>query len=176
MFKKALAFTLFLITVLFCLFSCAHKEKDFLSYQNYSFSTDATLDVNGEKYGINISRSDKSEYKLSFLSPDTMNGVSITKSNGKLTYSVGSVHIPIKSNTNITAESLRLFELQKSDLVSTESTLIGGVNVDKKVFKSEYGSVKLYLSAETGNPVLIDADINGNPVKMYVSRFDTPQK
>ena len=173
MVKKRMA----ILVVTMCLFmfvisGCKGEKREFLEYQQGLFEAYGTLEINSEKYSVYINKQAQDTYKISFDKPDNLKGVSIEKCGEKITYSVGSVHIPIKEGTNITAECLKLFELSKDKLILSEDTNFNGVKVNIKQFDSDMGGVKLYLLSETLLPIRIEAEINGVNVVMSFSSFN----
>ncbi len=170
MIKKIAVSIIILITVL--LIGCTQTTPPFLEYQSKKFEADATLEINSEKYSVNITKNDNDNFILTFTAPDTISGVCIEKNKDGLFFSTGNVHIPLKDGSNITAETLNLFSLSKNELISTQPEMLNGVKVNIAEFSCPFGSVKLYISTETSLPVLIKANINGNDVVMSFSKFE----
>lgn len=170
--KRMAVLVLIMCLCVFVISGCKGEKKEFLEYQQGLFEAYGTLEINSDKYSIYINKQAADTYKISFDKPDNLKGVSIEKCGDKLTYSVGSVHIPIKEGTNITAESLKLFELSKDRLILSEETNYNGVKVNIKQFDGDMGGVKLYLLSETLLPIRIEAEINGVNVVMSFSSFN----
>ncbi len=173
MFKKITI--ILMLTITLFVFGCTPKKQPHLEYQAKNFECTAGLKINGENYSINVTKTEKGDYTLTFTSPETVSGITIEKTNGEHFFSVGNVHIPLKENTNITAEALKLFDLSKKELISTVSDMYGGVKVKVSDYQCEFGKVKLYLSADTQLPLRIEADINGNEVVISFSNFTINQ-
>ena len=167
---KKTVVSLLLLVLLFVL-GCTKTDTPFLEYQSKNFDSTAKLEVNGQNYTVNIQKTSPENFTLTFTSPDTISGVSIEKKGDELFFSSGNVHIPMKENSNISAETIKLFNLSKEDMISTSTDSLGGVKVNIAEFKCDYGNVKLYLSADTSLPVLIEANIKGNSVKLSFSSF-----
>ena len=174
MLKKAyVAISLIFVVIVMSLIACSPSEKkDFLPYQDGLFESTATLLINSKKYTVDIIKNNENGYRISFSSPENMQGVCIDKDGDNYTYSVGSVHIPIKAGSNLASESFKLLQLSKESLVSSESALLNGVKVEIKRFKTEDQSVTLYLSEDTKLPLRIEADLGGNDVVLSFSKFE----
>ncbi len=170
MFKK-LSVLLMLVITLF-VFGCTPKKQTHLDYQSKNFECLADLKINNEDYSIKLSKTDNQNYKITYTAPETVSGITIEKNNDGLFFSVGNVHIPLKDKQNITAETIKLFNLSKNNLVSTVTDMFGGVKVKISDYKCNFGNVKLYLSDDTGLPLRIEASINGNSVVMSLSKFE----
>ena len=164
----------FLFVLLFSFYSvgCNHTQQGPPDYQTKPFDSLATLEVGGEKYSVSINKSADGSYVLSFIAPETIGGVTIEKNAEGLFFSSGSVKIPIKDGSNITAEALKLFELPKSDLVSVTPEMLGGVKVNTTLYNCDFGTVKVYLSYDTGLPVVMEASIKGTDIKLSFSSFN----
>lgn len=170
--KRKIKFILLMCFFVLVISGCKGEKKEFLDYQQGLFEAYGTLEINSEKYSVYINKQAPDSYKISFDKPDNLKGVSIEKKGDSVTYSVGSVHIPIKEDTNVTAQTLKLFELSKEKLVLSEDTTYNGVKVSIKQFDSDIGGVKLYLLSETLLPIRIEAEINGVNVVMSFSSFN----
>ena len=170
MFKRKIIGILLIFVIM--LTGCGGNTKDeFLGYQNINFSTCASMEINGEKYTVKIDKTSEEIYNMAFISPNEMSGVSIEKKEGTVTYSVGGVHIPIEEKTNVAAMALGLFELVQKELVSADTELLNGVRVNVLKFKNEEREVTLYISSDSGLPIIIDSQICGNTVKFSFSEF-----
>ena len=163
---------LFMVILTLFVFGCSPKKQPHLEYQTKNFECVADIKINGEDYSVKYSKTDNENYKITYTAPETVSGITIEKNNEGLFFSVGNVHIPLKDKSNITAETIKLFNLSKTDLVSTKSDMFGGVKVKISDYKCNFGNVKLYLSAETDLPLRIEAAINGNNVILSLSEFE----
>ena len=170
--KRVIKFITVLCFCVVLISSCAKEKREFLDYQNKLFESYGSLEINSEKYSVYISKQAEDTYKITFDKPDNLKGVSIEKKGDGTTYSVGSVHIPIKEGSNVTAQALKLFELSKEKLVLSEDTTFNGVKVNVKQFDTDMGGVKLYLLSDTLLPVRIEAEIDGVNVVMSFSSFN----
>jgi hypothetical protein len=170
MFKKITVLLMLVITLF--VFGCTPKKQTHLEYQTKSFECLVDLKINNEDYSIKLSKTNNDNYKITYTAPETVSGITIEKNNEGLFFSVGNVHIPIKNQSNITAETIKLFNLSKTDLISTKKDMFGGVKVKISDYKCNFGNVKLYLSDETNLPLRIEASINGNSVIMSLSKFE----
>ena len=74
---KKLAVSMMLI-ILLLLVGCAHEDSNFLEYQSKDFNADAILEINSEKYTVNIKKTGD-DMVFTFLSPETISGVTIKK-------------------------------------------------------------------------------------------------
>ena len=165
--------TLFLLAALTLIVpGCAKNTTDILDYQTKNFTAAATLQVNGEDFTVTVKKTGKDNYTLTYDSPANIKGVGIEKNGDGLYFSAGSVHIPLKTDSNITASALNLFSLLKKDLTSLTEESLGGVKVEKGVFNTSFGAVTLYVSKETSLPIIIEADIKGNDVVISFSSFE----
>lgn len=169
MFKKITVLLMLVITLF--VFGCTPKKQTHLDYQSKNFECLADLKINNEDYSIKLSKTNNQNYIITYTAPETVSGITIEKNNDGLFFSVGNVHIPLKDKSNITAETIKLFNLSKNNLVSTVTDMFGGVKVKISDYKCNFGNVKLYLSAETNLPLRIEASINGNSVVMSLSEF-----
>ena len=169
MFKKITI--LFMLVITLFVFGCTQKKQTHLEYQTQKFECLADIKINSEDYSVKYSKTDNDNYKITYTAPETVSGITIEKNNEGLFFSVGNVHIPLKDKSNITAETIKLFNLSKLDLVSAKSDMLGGVKVKISDYKCNFGNVKLYLSDETNLPLRIEAGINGNTVIMSLSDF-----
>jgi hypothetical protein len=151
---------------------CTNTEQPFLSYQDKNFEAKATLDIKGKKYTAQISKQSQDKYTITFIEPENLKNVCIERNGEELSYSIGSIHIPIQEKTNLTARCLRLFNLQKDQLQSTKTDLYNGVKVNIADFNTDYGKVTLYLSTEKDIPLRIEATIDGTPVCLNLSEFN----
>lgn len=149
---------------------CSSPKHEHLPYQNADFACTAGMRVNGKDYSINVSK-ESNNFVLSFTAPSEISGVSIEKTSEGLFFSAGSVHIPMKEGSNVSAEALKLFQLSDKDLKNTSTELYGGVKVNVTYYDCSFGNVKLIQSADTGNPLRIEADVNGNEVILSISEF-----
>ncbi len=170
MFRKITIFFMLIITLF--VFGCTPKKQPHLDYQQKNFECLADLKINGEDYSVKYLKTDNDNYKITYTAPETVSGITIEKNNEGLFFSVGNVHIPLKDKSNITAETFKLFNLSKTDLVSTKNDMFGGVKVKISDYKCSFGNVKLYLSNETDLPLRIEAGINGNNVVLSLSEFE----
>ena len=164
----------FLFILLFSLYlgGCTQSKQSPPDYQTNPFEAAATLEVGGEKYSVNINKSADGSYTLSFTAPETIKGVTIEKNTEGLFFSAGSVRIPIKEGSNITAEALKLFDLPKSSLESITPEMLGGVKVNTALYKCGFGNAKICLSYDTGLPVVMEASIKGTEVRLSFSSFN----
>lgn len=169
MLKKTIA----AVVLVFVLLSvgCSQKKDDYLAFQKDGFETEATMDVNGERYTVSIKKKNRGVYRLEFTSPEAISGVVIEKNGDKVTYSVGSVHIPIEEKSNAVALAFGLLDLREKDLVSATADDIGGVKVNRMVFENASGSSELCVSTESGLPLLIEAELYGNSIRLSFSSF-----
>lgn len=174
MFKKITI--LFMLVITLFVFGCTPKKQTHLEYQTKNFECVADIKINGEDYSVKYLKTDNQKYKITYTAPETVSGITIEKNNEGLFFSVGNVHIPLKDKSNITAETIKLFNLSKTDLVSTKSDILSGVKVKIFDYKCNFGNVKLYLSDETDLPLRIEAGINGNTVVMSLSEFKIIEK
>lgn len=169
MLKKAFIFLLLAITLL--VLGCRQNSPPFLEYQNQNFSAKATLKINGSDYGITVTKEPSDNYTLTFTAPDTVKGVCITKNNEGKFFSVGNVHIPLKDDSNITAETFDLFSLSKKELTDSFEKQIGGVKVNTYSFNCSFGKAEVICSAETRLPLQFTADVKGNEIILTFSEF-----
>ena len=163
---------IFMLVITLFVFGCTPKKQPHLEYQNKNFECVADMKINDEDYAVKYSKQDNDSYKIIYTAPETVSGITIEKNTEGLFFSVGNVHIPLKDKSNITAETIKLFNLSKLDLVSTKNDMLGGVKVKISDYKCNFGNVKLYLSAETDLPLRIEAGINGNTVVLSLSEFN----
>ena len=170
MLKKIAVLLVLLLSLV--LGGCNQREQTPPDYQTKDFDAQATLEVNGEKYSVSIKKRADEGYVLSFLSPETIKGVTIEKSPEGLFFSSGSVRVPVNEGSNITAETLKLFELPRSDLQSVTPEMLGGVKVNTSFYKCDFGTVKVFLSYDTGLPVVMEANIMGTDVRLSFSEFN----
>ena len=169
--KKIFVSILLVISLFLC--GCSSKPKDFLEYQKSNFSSEATLEINSEKYSVSIEKTGDDTYKITFLSPENMKGVFVEKNGGSIVYSVGSVSIPMESGTNLIADMTEVFNLTKENLVSEKDEMFNGVKVNTKRFNSDSGYTVVYTSAEKSLPVRIETIMNGNEINISFSNFQT---
>ena len=146
------------------------SHRNPLEYQSKDFVTDATLDINGKNYSVHIQK-DNNSVVMVFKAPSPIKGVSIEKTREGLFFKTGNVHIPIKENSNVTAEVLRLFDMDLRNLSSNTPEMIGGVKANKAQFNCPFGKAVIYVSSDTGLPIMAEANINGNDVKLTFSNF-----
>lgn len=150
---------------------CAKQKNTFLDYQKDNFDCDASLEINGNAYSVNVKKTSETDYLLTFTEPQEIHGVSIEKNKDGIFLSAGRVHVPVKEGTNTSADLLKLFSLSKTDHVSTVSDMLGGVKATIWDFDCDFGNAKVYLSEESGYPLRMEADVYGNRVIMSFSRF-----
>ena len=167
--KKIFVSILLVIGLFLC--GCSNKPKEFLEYQKSNFNSEATLEINSEKYSVSIEKKDNDTYKITFLSPENMKGVFVEKNGESIVYSVGSMSIPMESGTNLIADMTEVFNLTKENLVSEKDEMFNGVKVNTKRFDCDFGNAIVYVSLETMLPIRIEADVDGNLVIMSFSSF-----
>lgn len=169
MFKKIMA--IIVLVFVFVSVGCNQKNDDYLAYQKNGFEADATMDVNGERYTVSIKKENSGAYRLEFTSPEAIAGVVIEKNGDKVTYSVGSVHIPIEEKSNASALAFGLLNLKEKDLVSATADDIGGVKVNRMIFENVSGRSELCVSTESGLPLIIESELYGNSIRLSFSSF-----
>ncbi|MBE6718722.1 MAG: hypothetical protein E7574_05675 [Ruminococcaceae bacterium] len=171
--RKIIASIILVMAII--LFGCSSKPETFLEYQNSNFEAEATLEINSDKYSVNIVKSAPDTYKITFLSPENLQGVFIEKNGENVVYSVGNVQIPIKNGTNLVADMTEVFSMAKENLVSDKDEMFNGVKVNTKKFSKETIDTVVYVSAENSLPIRIETSINGNEINMTFSSFKTSE-
>ena len=166
---KKLALLLIFVLVI-TVVGCS-KEPSPIEYQTKNFKTDASVEINGITYSVRIQKENENDIKMEFLSPPSVKGVTVEKTREGLFFTSGSVHVPIKNNTNVSAEALKLFSLGMDEITSVVPDMIGGVKVKKAEFDCSFGKATVFVSSDTKVPVLIEATVNGTPVTMTFSGF-----
>lgn len=164
-----------LLLIITLLLGCERSSQPFLEYQSGEFEAKATLDLQDEKYSILIKKQLPATYLIEFLSPDTMKGITVEKSEEGVFYSVGSLRLPLETEAGLVTKALKLFELKENEMISASTELINGVKINKALFSTEYGEITLLLSTESGLPLRFEADIDGMPLILSISDFKTVQ-
>ncbi len=167
---SALVLALVLSAVLFTV-GCSHTSPSFLPYQSQSFFAKATLDINHEKYSVDITKDSGNVYKIVFTSPETLNGVCVEKNGKDISYKFGNVSIPLFADSTLCSYITECFELKKSDMASIKSELYNGTKVNISTFSCSFGELTLILSAETNLPLRIETTVNDIPVILNFSDF-----
>ena len=183
-FKKIGAiFSIFFM--LFCLFlsSCSknntQKNEYSLPYKLDGFSTKATVDLDGKKYHIIISKNDKDSYELSFDSTDEitdkttdiLKNVSFVKTGENFYIFCGKLKIPTTQNSSIYNCIFDIFELTESDILSAGTRTLNGTTIPYANFNFQEKNAVIFFSSKTGLPLRIEGVFNGLPATVNFSDF-----
>ncbi|MBQ7968197.1 MAG: hypothetical protein IJ292_00035 [Clostridia bacterium] len=167
---KKILILFFVLTIILSVCGCNQAEHPFLAYQNEDFEAKGTLSVNGEKYSVLLTKK-TDVYKLEYLSPDTLKGVSIEKNNDGFFYKVGSITLPISEQANVSARLPSFFNLTKQELVSTRADTVNGAKVQLANFKKDDIDINIVLSKQTDLPLRFEATANGSNIIFNISEF-----
>ena len=173
---KKYLFLLFLALTII-LSSCSAEKIDPLSYQEYPFTVEGTLETEEINYDFTLHMTDAASSEISFTKPDSLKSYIFRVTPKGTTLSYGDMTIDFNGGekTNLIKLIPALFSLKKDDLVSSEETILNSTTIDLHTYKTDLGQIKVYQNRENGNPLRFEGeDFTLNVQAFTPSTLPTP--
>lgn len=156
------------------LFGCARRFPERPSWIEGDFECELSYELSGVRVrGVLRSEIGESERRacFSFIEPEALSGVSVTRENGKLAAELDGMEIEGEEFL-CWLEVERLFACE-GELVESDKTELGGKRVEKLVFLSHGGEREdIYISIDTGEPQRLCGKICGEDTVCEVIWFE----
>lgn len=175
---KPICFFVLLFLLLFT--ACTSGSADPLAYQNDALS----LVLQGQADGVDFSAElvlspcdsaagaeiDRRDFMLTYTAPSTLRGLTVTRTEGEMTLSRGTVTLPMAENLAGLSMPAELFcidcVLGGAEVIHQNGTTLNRISVT-----DDEGSYVLWLDVR-GFPRRIEADLRGRPI--WVDLLGTP--
>ena len=143
----------------FFLGSCVGRIAPKRVYTEEAFSCEVKWSMDGSEFCAVVEAGSKSdegrEIKMKFLSPQSLSGISVSRSNGKMYIESGAVRAELHNDTRMRAADILCDE---GSLSYKGKALEGEREVVYAERRTGDREDRLYIDIETGAPVRIEAD------------------